>query len=561
MRRVLPAVALLVVWGAAPSTRAQGPETRSRFVQAHWESLRLRALDLWVASGTKGVPAALPEGGDPALRGLPIHQMVELLVALEGRERESLLRARHGILPMILPQVLDLDAAARPFGVTNLTLHQPEPMALPAPAAFEFLLERSGGPREAPLHTRILQPRDPRGALSSYGVSVRLPEQAPEPPLAGAPRSEPAALLDLADGSYTWRVSIHLDSQPPGPGDPSPGGQLWVRRGFVRELGEVDQWLQQLDPQSSEYPWIAGLAEVPRRVLMGLPAAPHADPIRALDRLLQWRALAADRLEDAVQAWVSEHRGWVPIRLPDQLPVPGKGAVTGAAVATAPAFGLVRLPIRNGAPLILGHPGAPTWDMGGRRPLAPLAPDLFWIAAGVNVVAPPSRDGAAPNVALLPGVHRLTGGPNRQRRAAEFLQQRCGTPAGRGFLVAARDAATVFGFGVLAAAADSNPEANTWMETLGGLVLVDGGALNRAALEALPPIPVDLVCSPGAPGGRALLRTKDLADGRYGEVRTAATLEVLGVEGQGPWFFAFPRGMAQGFKRATAVAAPRSTAR
>lgn len=458
VRRLAGAFAAAALWPA--SGGAQGPAYREHWGYLHLEHRRAEVLRELAGRDAADLAAVAALCASPDA-GVPFRPVAAALAHLRGVSLDGafLLRASVGVY--VLPEVVDPAASIPECRDVNLSVFLPFTLPSPGAIAFDVVVRRAGG-------DELLRERLTRDT----GIDdLRMARPKVTVPCA-----------QLADGSYEVEVGTWIDGEAPRPRDPRLGWSFHVLRGYQqRSEAAVAAARAARD----------GLGALPRALLDGM--------VVAVARAYGGEAFAVrsdavaelERLERAVDN-IREGRP-----LFDGIPGPVRTALPASGGALLPCV-LRDLPgdAQGGAvaesPLLVFVSGAPAYDAGARRPIAPAAREAPWLAAelgefgrarGWRIACLDSAGGGRPfGKDLLAALGALR----------ELLPSGARKPV----LVCDREAA-----GIVALSAGA------FAPHIAGLVLIGGGALPGSAIEALGALPVRWVRLAHYPGTAGVDRT------------------------------------------------------
>lgn len=482
---------LVIATSMAPvNACAQGPVYRERWGYLHLESRRAEVFHELRGRSPQDV-AKVAELLVSADNGLPFVPVAKSLAFLRGVEADDAFLMRASLGVYVLPEVVDPTASLATCQSANFSITLPFTMKSPGAMTFELTVRNAAGEQ---VWSKLVERKCTVADLRMAQTTASVP---------GA---------DLPDGVYEVEMQVLFDGKEPREHDPQLRWQFYVLRGYQQRaeaaMNNAVTSRDELEPQPKAL--LDGLAAQVTRAYSGEAFAVRSDAVRDLELLEAGLAnLAAKR--------------------------PTLAGMTGNVATAMPAGDIVQPCVLRMSKDSLPHPmvvfatGSPAYDVGSRRPTAPVMRESNWLLQelagfGVtekwHVATMGSPGGGRPYAKAL-------------LAAIQALPKVLSTGGIKPLLVCDREAASVVGM-----------QLTKFQPHISGVVFVGSGAMPGPTIAKLGSFPVRFVSLAGYPASRAVDRTM-----QYLESRRKAATSVVDVallhDRQEPWMFGVSRSLPE----------------
>ena len=507
----------VVAMAVMASATAQGPVYRERWGYLHLENRRAELFEELRARSSEDVKKVSELLSEPD-QGVPFRPVAKALAFLRGVEADDAFQLRAALGTYVLPEVVDPESSMETCRAANFSVFLPFAMKIPGALTFAVVV-RDAAQKQVFQATieRNCALEDLRMARATISVGA----------------------ADLPDGSYEVALSTLLDGKQPRQHDPELRWTFHILRGYQRRADAAIASLIAIRDELSTLhrALLDGLAAQVSRAYTGEAFAVSSNAVQELERL----EVALKNLAE-LRPPLAGMRGKVTTAVPaGEVPATGTAAQHGDANQQIVQPCVLRMPVdEQPHPMVVFATGAPAFDLGSRRPIAPAMREANWLLQEIagfgvteqwHVVCCDSPGGGRPyRDALL--------------AALQALPQVLPTGGQLPLLVCDREAASIVGM-----------QLTMFQPYISGVVLVGGGAMPPNVIAKLGDFPVRYVSLHGYPGAIAIERTLQFLAAKPPEQQDAnGTLDVAMLhERPEPWLFGVSRSLPELRRFATQV--------
>ncbi|MGK0202444.1 MAG: hypothetical protein ACI9S9_001511 [Planctomycetota bacterium] len=484
-------LSLVIATSMTPASAcAQGPVYRERWGYLHLENRRAEVFHELRGRSPEHVKKVAELLVSPD-HGIPFAPVANALAFLRGVEADEAFLMRASLATYVLPEVVDPASSLATCRSANFSISLPFTMKSPGAMTFELTVRNAAGEKVwSNLVERNCSIADLRMAQTT----------------ASAPGAE------LPDGTYEVELRALFDGKQPREHDPQLRWPFYVMRGYQQRaeaaMANAVILRRELEPQSKAL--LDGLHAQVTRAFTGEAFAVRSDAVRDLELLDAGLAnLAAGRSPLA--------------------------SLTGNVATAMPAGDIVQPCILRMPKDSLPHPmvvfatGSPAYDIGSRRPTAPVMRESSWLLqelAGFGVTE-------KWHIATVgsPGGGRPYA--NALFATLQALPKVLPTGGRKPLLVCDREAAAVVGI-----------QLTKFLPHISGVVFVGSGAMPGPAIAKLGSLPVRFVSLAGYPGSAAVDRTLQYLAAKRKAGKSMPDITLLHGR-QEPWLFGVSRSLPE----------------
>ncbi len=488
---VAACLGLVIATSMTPTSAcAQGPVYRERWGYLHLENRRAELFHELRGRSQAHVAKVAEILVEPD-QGLPFVPVAKALAFLRGVEADAAFVMRASLGTYVLPEVVDPESTVATCQSANFSITLPFTMPSAGEMTFAMTVRNAAGEQ---VWSQLVERNCSIRALRMAQTSVSMP---------GA---------ELPDGTYEVEMRTLLDGKEPRAHDPELRWTFHVLRDYQKRAEKALAHAVTLRDELEALPkaLLDGLAAQVSRAFTGEAFAVRSDAVMDLQRLEAGLAnLAAKRSPLASMAGV---------------------------VATAMPAGdivqpcVLRMP-QDTRPhsMIVFATGAPAYDIGTRRPTAPVMRESNWLLqelAGFGVTEKwhiatvDSPGGGRPYAKTL-------------LATIQALPKVLPTGGTKPLLVCDREAAAVVGL-----------QLAKFAPYISGVVFVGGGGIPGPSLAKLGDLPIRFVSLAGYPGSAAADRTLQYLVAQQKAGKSALDVARL-HDRQEPWMFGVSRSLPE----------------